>query len=242
MKSTSYQNYFAKLYDEFVGERSETIKLITKLISKHGQKTKSILELATGTGELLSLLPKKFKLFGVDQSPAMLTIAKNKVPRGTFLQGDMRTIRLPEKADTVLLLFDSINHLTTLADWEKTFKTAQANLNKGGLFIFDFNAKVKLDFLAKRPASFRLLQKQKVLAELKIQKKRSIYNWIIRLYLKKGQDYFYANQENIHESTFSLPQVKNKLIKHFKILECFDENHKLPNKDSKRIYIAAKVI
>ncbi len=50
---------------------------------------------------------------------------------------DMRHLKMKDKADCILTMFSSINHLADHAELKKTLKNYHKNLNDGGLVIFD---------------------------------------------------------------------------------------------------------
>ena len=69
----------------------------------------SVIEIGCGTGELLaSLNPRRG--VGIDISPRMIEIAKNKFPRLQFDVGDIENLQLYEKFDYVLLV-ETIGHV-----------------------------------------------------------------------------------------------------------------------------------
>jgi len=108
-------------------------------IKIRGKTPKNILDLACGTGELEKALGKMGISFtGVDLSPGMIREARRKYPRGRFMVGDAATVRLEQKFDMVLLLFDSTNHMKSLSHLSRVFGTAKRHMNHGGFFIFDF--------------------------------------------------------------------------------------------------------
>jgi len=47
--------------------------------------------------------------------------------------------KLNKKFNIITCAFDTINHLSTLREWEQLFKMVNAHLGDGGIFIFDFN-------------------------------------------------------------------------------------------------------
>jgi SAM-dependent methyltransferase len=133
---------FSRYYDMlgwniFARICAERLEAFFKL---RGGKPKKILDLACGTGELEKLLKKTgIKFTGVDASPGMLREARRKSPESRFVRADAAEVRLDEKFDMVLLLFDSANHMYSLRHLVRVFKNARRHLNKGGYFIFDIN-------------------------------------------------------------------------------------------------------
>jgi SAM-dependent methyltransferase len=97
-------------------------------------ESKTLLDLGCGGGNDDFALKKYFKVTGVDLSPEMLKLAKKLNPEVKYLQGDMRTIRLKEEFDAVVV-FDSINYMLSKEDLRSVFETAHAHLKPGGLLL-----------------------------------------------------------------------------------------------------------
>ncbi len=115
-----------------------TNKLITNILKKH--KAKSVLDLTCGTGsQVFWLLDRGFQVVGSDISRGMLGIAKKKAKLAKksvkLLHGDMRTQKVGQ-FDAVITIFNAIGHLTK-KDFAKTMRNVHANLNVGGIYIFD---------------------------------------------------------------------------------------------------------
>lgn len=94
-----------------------------------------ILELGAGGGHLASHLKARFDMTLVDLSPRMLEQSRRLNPECRHLTGDMRSLRLDERFDAVLV-FDAISHMTTRADLLATLRTARAHLEPGGVALF----------------------------------------------------------------------------------------------------------
>ena len=124
-----------------------TNRVIEKLLCKHDIRT--VLDFSCGTGSQVFFLNKfGYKVTGVDFSPPLLEIARNKVLRENlsinFLDGDMRKLEVG-KFDAVITIFNAIGHLTKI-DFNKTLKNIYKNLNDEGLYLFDiFNLEVMTD-------------------------------------------------------------------------------------------------
>lgn len=131
---------FARYYD-FLGWNKFARSAATRLrsfIRLQGGKYEKALDFACGTGELEMLMKDTGITFtGIDASPAMLKEARKKCPQVRFVLSDVAEVRLNEKFDLVLFLFDSANHMNSLSHLKRVFKNAQRHLKKGGYFIFD---------------------------------------------------------------------------------------------------------
>ena len=93
-----------------------------------------ILELGTGGGHLLRHIADGFEATAVDLSEGMLVHSRRLNPDVTHHVGDMRTVRLGETFDAVLI-HDAIDYMTTEDDLRAAFATARAHLRPGGLLL-----------------------------------------------------------------------------------------------------------
>jgi SAM-dependent methyltransferase len=94
-----------------------------------------LLELGAGGGHLASHLKAGFDMTLVDLSPRMLEQSRRLNPECRHLTGDMRSLRLEERFDA-MLVFDAISHMTTETDLLATMRTARAHLEPGGVALF----------------------------------------------------------------------------------------------------------
>ena len=134
----SYSRYYNLMYrdKDYTGE----VAYIESLIRKYQPRAKTVLDLGCGTGRHDSLLCNKgYIVHGVDCSKEMLKIA-NKTASGKNLSyslGDIRTIRLGKKFDTVVSLFHVMSYQISNDDLQKALTTAYGHLKAEGIFIFD---------------------------------------------------------------------------------------------------------
>lgn len=145
---SEYARYYDLLYKD--KDYSGEANYIEGLIKRFHPKTKTILELGSGTGKHALLLAKMgYKVTGIERSEEMLAQAREfvesekvqlessgcSVPE--FVQGDIRTVRIEQQHDTAISLFHVISYQTTNDDLLATFHTASQHLKPGGLFVFD---------------------------------------------------------------------------------------------------------
>ncbi len=106
-----------------------------RLIQQHSQiEAKTLLNMGCGGGHNDWTLKKHFRLTGVDVSEDMLALARRRNPEVTYLPGDMRTLRLGETFDAVVV-FDSIDYMLTEDDLRAAFETVFLHLKPGGAFL-----------------------------------------------------------------------------------------------------------
>jgi SAM-dependent methyltransferase len=93
-----------------------------------------LLDLGAGGGHLLAHLARDFECTAADLSPSMLELCARLVPEARRLQGDMRSLRLDEQFDLVLI-HDAIDYMATADDVRATLATAAAHLGPGGVLF-----------------------------------------------------------------------------------------------------------
>ena len=108
--------------------------LRSELRTRLGPGKLRLLELGTGGGHLLHHLAGEFEATAVDLSEAMLAHSRRLNPGVTHHLGDMRTVRLDETFDAVLI-HDAIDYMRTEDDLRAAFATARAHLRPGGLLL-----------------------------------------------------------------------------------------------------------
>ena len=110
----------------------------------------SACDLACGTGTTALMLARKgIRMYGVDISPTMRRLAREKSRRlGLPLRviaGDMRDFRLPEPVDLILCEFDALNHVERKSDLALVGRAVSHALRPGGYFYFDVNNRLAFE-------------------------------------------------------------------------------------------------
>jgi SAM-dependent methyltransferase len=115
-------------------------------------KVESACDLACGTGTTaLELARGGIRMYGVDLSPVMCRLAREKarrsgLPLGVF-RADMREFRLPEPVDLVLCEFDALNHVPRKSDLAPVGRAVARALRPGAHFYFDVNNRLAFEKL-----------------------------------------------------------------------------------------------
>jgi SAM-dependent methyltransferase len=110
----------------------------------------SACDLACGTGTTALLLAEKgIRMYGVDLSPRMCRLAREKARCAGLalevLRGDMRSFRLPAPVDLVICEADALNHVPRKADLVKVACAVARALRPGGYFYFDVNSRLAFE-------------------------------------------------------------------------------------------------
>jgi SAM-dependent methyltransferase len=133
--------FLARLYDAF--PFAADLPLYQDLAAAEGGR---VLEVACGSGRVLVPLAQAgHRVTGLDASPHMLEIARQKLARSgaavearaRLVQGDMRSFTLDGPFDLAIIAVKSFAYLTDRADQLRTLSTVAAHLRPGGLLALD---------------------------------------------------------------------------------------------------------
>jgi SAM-dependent methyltransferase len=133
-----YSNW-AHLYDriyEWKEYRDESSKLLD-LIHARLPEPKTLLDVACGTAKHLEFLSEHFEVEGLDLEPKTLDVARARLPRVAFHEGDMREFDLGKRFDVVSCLFSSVGYLADADELDEAIKNMTAHLNAPGLLIIE---------------------------------------------------------------------------------------------------------
>jgi len=95
----------------------------------------TVLDLGCGGGNTANHLSSFYELTLVDHSPEMLEKSRHLNPGCIHRLGDMRTLRLGQLFDAVLIL-DAATYLTRKEDLQRAVETAFVHLRAGGTALF----------------------------------------------------------------------------------------------------------
>lgn len=131
----------ARLYDAFPFD--DDLELYREMAVEQGG---DVLEVACGSGRLLvPLVRAGLRVHGIDASPAMLTLADEKLQhetpeareRARLEEADMRTFALGRRFDLALLAVKSFAYLGRRRDQQEMLACVAAHLRPGGLLVLD---------------------------------------------------------------------------------------------------------
>lgn len=238
-KEQNPYDLFAPFYDAVMGKPIKTVDFVRNLIKKYNPEAKNILELACGTGNILAGLSIKYAKVGLDNSLGMLAIARKKVPKAEFIQGDMKIFELGRKFDVILCVFDSINHLTTFSDWVKVFQQTEKHLSENGIFIFDLNTISKLKRLSQSPPFEQEFGHKKM--EINVTDGNSdVFNWHVRIVLNTKDKVTTVHEMDIHEVSFPINQIEKSVADYLVVREITDSSGKEATSASDRVYFVCQ--
>jgi SAM-dependent methyltransferase len=96
---------------------------------------RDVLDLGSGGGHVAAHLKDRYSLTLVDLSAEMLAVSRRLNPDCAHLPGDMRTVRLQQLFDGVLV-HDAVDYVTGAADLRLVIDTAFEHCRAGGVAVF----------------------------------------------------------------------------------------------------------
>jgi ubiquinone/menaquinone biosynthesis C-methylase UbiE len=230
-----YSKNFSQYYDQLNQDNTSMINVIHEIVKANVPPEGHILELGCGTGTVMRTFGKIYQLSGLDNAEGMLSKAKKKVPHAQYYHADMTTFTIPKTFDAVLCVFDSINHITKLTDWNKVFFRVTKHLKPHGLFLFDINTMRRLETLSTLQPVIEKID-PRTLACIKIEKDtKNLFHVKFQIFENiTGRKITYI-EEVVYEATFEINLVKRNVEKYFKIVDMIDPIRKTVTNDSGRI-------
>jgi trans-aconitate methyltransferase len=241
-KDTSTYTAYAAAYDDFKGDRHETIELLKRLIERYHPTAKSVLDLACGTGSIAKGLIGRFDIVGLDNAGAMLDLAKKKLPDMPLVNANMIDFKINQKFDVVYCVHNSVNHLLTLPEWQAMFANVAKHLYKDAIFIFDINTVEKMDRYAHAGIGTTQIGQDYLMTQVtKDTAKSNVYSWDVKIFSKQKRNNFLLHHESIKVSAFPLDQVEEALINSFTLVDSFILDKAEKDEDIGRAYYVGLV-
>ena len=138
--SSAMYGRLARYYDLVYASKdyAREVRELRALVQRYGKRpAHSWLDVACGTGRHLELLRRYYRVTGVDLSPAMLRVARRRLPGVRLFPSNMESLRLGERFDVVSCLFSAIGYLRTRAALARAFAAFVRHLEPGGVLLID---------------------------------------------------------------------------------------------------------
>jgi SAM-dependent methyltransferase len=226
-------------YDAVTGDSATEAAFIHSIIKQRHSQAATLLDVACGTGGITALLARTYQVSGLDISPGMLAVAREKLPDGTPLyQADMTNFRLNAKFDAVVCAYQGVNHLLNLPAWKSFFDCAYEHLNDGGLFIFDITTVTDLMRMASVSRIVQQFDDNYLLIRVRTAD-GMVFEWQIEVFeLQQDGRYRLLNQ-TVEMRSFPLDDIRQALRPGFVNIESIDSSNSSADDDDRdRIWFA----
>jgi dTDP-3-amino-3,4,6-trideoxy-alpha-D-glucopyranose N,N-dimethyltransferase len=129
----------ARVYDALCRHKdyAAATRALREILQRVVPHAASLLDVACGTGRHLEHLRNHFRVEGLDNSPEMLEIARNRCPGIPFHEGTLVDFRLPDTFDVVTCLFGSIGYALTVEDLQRAVDSMADHLNPAGVLVVE---------------------------------------------------------------------------------------------------------
>jgi SAM-dependent methyltransferase len=138
----SYKNDLAYIHDTGFGDYArKSAPGLLKILRRAGITTGLVVDLGCGSGLWArELVDAGYDVIGIDLSPSMIDLARNRVPEGEFQVASLLKAKLP-LCDAVTSLGECFNYLfdkkNSIVELRRLFRRVYAALKPAGVLIFD---------------------------------------------------------------------------------------------------------
>ncbi len=141
MPSSSYDD-IAGMYDAFWSDwyLPAAMAALESLFFSRFPANAKVLDVCCGSGHVTAELVRRgYQVCGVDQSAALIDIARRKLPAARFFVQDVENLFIEDCFDAAISTFDSLNHILSIDGVERAFNRVREHLKPQGTFVFDMN-------------------------------------------------------------------------------------------------------
>jgi SAM-dependent methyltransferase len=111
--------------------------VVERIIRERKPAAESLLDVACGTGKHLEIWQERFRVEGVDIDPAMIEVARTRVPDLPLHVGDFTDFDLGRTFDAVTCLFSSIGYADTGDRLDAAIAAMARHLAPGGVLVVE---------------------------------------------------------------------------------------------------------
>ena len=226
----------ARHYDAVTGDSSTETAFIDDVIRRAHPAPVTLLEVACGTGGILASLAGRYRVAGLDISPGMLAVAREKLPEGTPLHlADMSCFRLGVTFDAVICIYHGINHLLGFPAWESFFDCAWQHLNDGGVLVFDTYTISSLEAMAGMPEIVQEFGVNSLHIKVRASDE-SVFDWNIEVHESQRDGGYELLTEKIRTAAFPPDQIQKALSERFATVRVFESDGGAGDESSSRTW------
>jgi SAM-dependent methyltransferase len=206
-------------YDAVTGDAATEAAFIRGIIERRHDRAATLLDVACGTGGITALLADAYRVSGLDISPGMLAVARQKLPGGTPLYlADMTCFRLHAEFDAVVCAYQGINHLLTFPAWESFLDRVREHLAGGGVFVFDVTPVGHLVKMASLPDTVQQFAENYLLIRVRTAD-GLVFQWQIEVFELQRDGTYRLLTQTVETRSFPLDRIRRALCARFTDVE-----------------------
>lgn len=202
-----------------------------------------IAELGCGTGSFTMELSKLgYRMTGIDLSSDMLSVAASKFKDSeyadvVFSEQDMADFSLPEKADAIVSVCDSVNYLTEDGNLDSMFDCVSKNLKSNGVFIMDLKTEYFYENVLAYNTMAENFENCSYIWDNYYHEEEKINEYLLTVFVKEGKLYR-KFVENHFQRAYDMDDIMNAARRNgFTGIKAYDAfTFDKPGKCSERIY------
>lgn len=219
-------------YDAVAGDSATEATFIDGIIKHACRRAVTVLEVACGTADIIARLAVTYRVSGLDISPGMLAVAREKLPEGTPLYlADMSSFELGMTFDVIVCVYHGINHLLDFSDWENFFDCAYRHLNGGGVLIFDIITLRNLEMMASVRQTVQKFGDNYLLTKVRASGEAH-FDWDIEVYELQPSGRYTLLREVIRTASFPHEKIRRTLSERFSEIVTIDTDGSVANDDN----------
>lgn len=212
----------ASHYDVLTGDPAAEAEFISGLIERRRRGAVTLLDVACGTGGITRQLASSYQVTGLDISPGMLAIARQKLPGEVPLHlADMTCFELDGTFDVAVCAYQGVNHLYDFSAWESFFGCVHRHLSDGGLLVFDIATVSHLRAVAGMPRRVRRFGGNYVQVRVRTSDD-IVFTWNVEVFELQPDGRHKRLTEVFTMSSFPLGAIREALRQRFTDVETFD--------------------
>ena len=133
-----YRNDLTYIHDQgYSLPAKEAASFIVELLQAKGLPTGRILDTGCGSGHSTAVFAKAgYTVIGIDRSPAMIRLARRRVPRGTF-KISSRLTHAEGPWDAIVVIGEVVNYLPSRQALQEMIRRTFETLRPGGYLALD---------------------------------------------------------------------------------------------------------
>ena len=202
-----------------------------------------VLDLGCGTGSLTRLMSNEgYDMIGIDSSVEMLDIARGYGGKNIlYIAQDMRDFELYGTVGAIISSCDCINYILEEDELVRVFSLVNNYLDPNGIFIFDFNTKLKYERIGDTVIAENQEDASFIWENFYFQEEE-INEYDVTFFLKEKGDMYRKVVEEHYQRAYTLDEVKNCIQKAgLRFVAAFDDYEDRPADNlSERICVVAR--